>query len=210
MKRKLLNVAIVCMILATVLGACDKGNSGRTGNIKWKVDKEGTLTIRGKGAMPENGFSWYYVEDKINAIVIEEGVTTIGAFAFGLLPYLTSVTIANTAISIGDRAFQGCINLDFINIPNNVITIENETFAECHNLTAITFPNSVTKIVGRAFRSCENINSITCHNPVPADIDLWTFRDINKNTCTLKVPASAVSAYQNADGWKEFKNIVGM
>ena len=300
MKSKLLRLAAVSMILMTVLGACDKDESGKTGNIKWKLDKEGTLTIRGKGAMPENNLSWYLIEDKINALVIEEGITDISPWAF-CLPNLTSVTIANTVTNIGEgafcgcprlrsisipnsvktignsvfascislnsvtignsvtsigdetfsncqslnsinipnnvitiggkiffncsqltsitignnvtnigkRAFLSCTNLISVTIPNKVITIEEETFANCRNLTTVILPNSVTRIVGSTFRSCENLTSITCFNPVPADIDLWTFRDINKSACTLKVPTSAISAYQNAYEWKDF-NIVGL
>jgi len=54
-----------------------------------------------------------------------------------------------------------------------------------------------------------SITSITNLNPVPAYTGYFTFLEVDKSNCTLKVPASAVSAYENAPVWKEF-NIVGI
>jgi len=46
--------------------------------------------------------------------------------------------------------------------------------------------------------------SITNLNPIPIDIDWRMFSRIDKSACTLKVPTSAVSVYQNAYEWKDF------
>ena len=44
---------------------------------------------------------------------------------------------------------------------------------------------------------------------MPSSITLYPFNNVAKENCTLKVPHTAVSAYNNAYGWKEF-NIIGL
>ena len=118
--------------------------------------------------------------------------------------------IPNSVTYIGINAFTSCTSLTSIIIPNSVINIESSAFQDCSNLTSIIIPNSVTTIGNYAFAWCENLTSITNLNPVPIDIEnLGVFIGINQSACTLEVPIASVSAYQNAEVWKEF-NIVGI
>ena len=65
-------------------GTCGaEGNNGD--NLTWILDDEGVLTISGTGAMASwnwKGSPWYANKDKIESVVIEDGVTSIGANAF--------------------------------------------------------------------------------------------------------------------------------
>jgi hypothetical protein len=81
-------------------------------------------------------------------------------------------------------------------------------FCACKNLLSINIPNSVTTIEGSAFAECTSLTSITNFNTTPVDIEAPVFNNVIQSACTLIVPATAVSAYKNADVWKEF-NIVG-
>ena len=73
-------------------------------------------------------------------IIIPNGVTSIGSYAFFYCSGLTSVTIPNGVTSIGDYAFKGCSGLTSITIPNGVTSIGKEAFSGCSGLTSVTIP----------------------------------------------------------------------
>jgi hypothetical protein len=148
-------------------------------------------------------FSFYKCES-LSSITIPNSITSWGSDAFSICSGLRSVTIQNGIENIGIRAFSFCSNLISVTIPNTVTTIEQGAFTLCTSLTSITIPESVTSIGLWAFRDCSSLTSITNLNPLPADISSTVFQSIMQNTCTLKVPANAVSAYQNAEVWKNF------
>ena len=89
-------------------------NSGTCGpNLKWLLTDNGVLVITGKGGMYDysdyNRSPWS--KSDIKRIIIGDGVTTIGEFAFNDCSALTSVTIPNSVTEIGDYAFSDCINI---------------------------------------------------------------------------------------------------
>ena len=101
--------------------------------ITWDLSDDGTLTISGTD-MPDyrwGTYPWYSQRGKIKEIVIEDGVTSIGAYAFYNCQNIVSVTIPNSVSSIGYRAFSGCSGLTSITIPNSVSSIGRETFYDC-------------------------------------------------------------------------------
>ena len=99
--------------------------------------------------------------NSITSITIPESVTTIGKWAFEWCNNLTSITIPNGVTSIGDGAFRGCTSLTDITIPDSVTSIGNYAFKGCSNITTITIPNSVTSIGDYAFSECTNLTDIT-------------------------------------------------
>ena len=138
-------------------------------NLTWTLDSEGTLTISGTGAMTDwESYSlvpWGSNADMIKTVSIENGVTSIGKYAFDYCSNLTSVTIPNSVTSIGDYAFRSC-GLTSITIPNSVKSIGDYAFDSCSSLTSVTIPNSVTSIGASAFYSCSNLESVTIPNSV--------------------------------------------
>ena len=144
----------------------------------------------------------------LTSITIPNSVTSIGYKAFSECSKLTSVTIPNSVTTIGGGAFSYCTGLTSITIPNSVKTIEAYAFSGCTGLTSITIPNSVTTIGKEAFANCRNLIEIYDYRETPQSINSDVFSGVEKTICTLYVPYKAVSAYQNAEGWKEFKDIV--
>lgn len=96
------------------------GESGTTGDCTWRIDGT-TLTISGKGNMGSYDFGpapWYGAD--ITDVVIENGVTHIGNYAFSDCTGLTSMTIPDSVMWIGDYAFRGCTGLTSVTIPVSV------------------------------------------------------------------------------------------
>ena len=97
----------------TVEALSDGTQSGTCGeNVTWTLDSDGLLTITGEGAMTdydEEFPQWRNLSP--TKVVIGEGVTTIGIFAFSGCKGLTSVEIPTSVTSIGDGAFTQCTGL---------------------------------------------------------------------------------------------------
>ncbi|MDR0427783.1 MAG: leucine-rich repeat protein [Dysgonamonadaceae bacterium] len=147
--------------------------SGTTGDCTWTITGTSdnyTLTISGNGATGDYDLGdapWSSYGSNIKAIIIENGVTTIGSLAFSGYRGLTSVDISNSVTTIGDYAFSGCWGLPSVTIPNSVTTIGDWTFQNCSGLTGmLTIPNSVTTIGEFAFANCTGLTSVTIGNSV--------------------------------------------
>lgn len=95
-------------------------------------------------------------------VIIPNGVTTIGSFAFSDCSSITSITIPNSVNRIEFYAFRGCSGLKSITIPNSVTKIEHDAFNGCRSLTSIIIPNSVTTIGWGAFYDCSSLLKIYC------------------------------------------------
>ena len=105
--------AAACIAASVAFGApAQIGDS----EVSWEL-VGGVLTISGAGAMPTNfdtyggNNPWYAQRASITSVVIEDGVTTIGQYAFDGFTGLTSVTIPNSVESIENSAFQNCTGL---------------------------------------------------------------------------------------------------
>ncbi|HIU67283.1 MAG TPA: leucine-rich repeat protein [Candidatus Caccomorpha excrementavium] len=133
------------------------GPSGSCGaDVRWALE-DGTLTISGSGRMSDyeygEGIPWEEYSDEIERVVIQEGVTQIGSYAFGSdLTGLRSVELPESLRVIGDSAFIYS-GIQSITIPSGVTTIENQAFMFT-NLTSVRIPASVTSIGTEAFASC--------------------------------------------------------
>ena len=106
--------------------------------------------------------------------------------------------------TIGGSAFHGS-GLTAITFPSTVTTIENGAFAWCGKLATVTLSANMTSIGEGAFEGC-NLTSVTVNNSTPVTIVAKTFS--NRARATLYVPAGAKAAYEAADVWKEFKEII--
>lgn len=158
-------VVISSSIVPTVAVATSEETtkSGTCGeNLIWVLDDEGTLTISGTGNM-EDYYSWStkpWLEKSVKTIIINEGVTNIGEYAFYGCRSLASIIISDSVTSIGDYAFEYCSGLTSITIPNSVTSIEAHVFQNCSSLISITIPDSITSIENSAFYTCSKLKEI--------------------------------------------------
>jgi hypothetical protein len=136
-------------------------DSGKDGNITWRLTKDGTLYISGQGDMPD--YDWNKIpwrDFSINKVVVQKGITSIGSFAFGDCSSLSSIKIPEGVTSIGSGAFENCSSLSSIKIPEGVTSIENSAFSGCSSLSSIKIPEGVTSIGNSAFSGCSSLSSI--------------------------------------------------
>jgi len=135
--------------------------SGTTGDCTWTLSDDLVLTISGNGAMGNNSIEYspsqgLYISKapwgvNIKSVVIEDGVTSIGTYAFYGSTRLTSVDISDSVTSIGVSAFYGCTGLTSVDIPDSVTSIGSSVFRGCTGLTSIDIPDSVTSVGSNAF-----------------------------------------------------------
>jgi len=181
--RHVFLLSAFCFLLFNVFA-----QGGTIGPLTWKFENR-TLTISGKGEMPDfwffNSSPWWDYSGSIDIVTIENGVT-----------------------SIGEYAFSNCWIQYFISIPNSITKIGRRAFADS-GLPSITLPVNITNIGEGAFAFCEALTSVTNLNPIPISIPPNVFYNVNTNACTLYVPIGSVDAYKRAEVWKEF-NIVGI
>jgi len=154
----------------------------------------GTLKVQGKGQMqnyipydeqgifppnPWDHILWIYKRWSVTALVIEEGVSHIGSYAFSDFPTaMGPIVIPGSVRSIGEGAFLGS-NLTYIDVAEdnpNYSSIDGVLFSKDKTRliqypankknTEYTIPYDVTFIEELAFLNCENLVSITIHSRV--------------------------------------------
>ena len=204
MKRILL-VILICTIAATLVfsasaeiysGECDRG-------VNWTFDTEnGILNVSGNGFIKsfrspyQSDLPWLNFRDSIKSVVVEEGVTHIGACAFALCNNLVSVTLPSTIQTIGEYAFNTCPNLASIHIGDNVTELGGWAFAGCDALKEVRLGAKITAIAERAFYHCDSLESITLPFGV-TEIGADAF-GYCKNLKEIILPNSVTYIYQNA------------
>lgn len=135
--------------------ALSKGSCGS--GVSYSFDsKTGTLTIKGKGAMkdydPNSNKSPFSGREEIRSVVFEDGVTSVGQWAFYDCYGIQSAEFGKGMKTISDYAFYGCVGLaDMAMQPDSVTYIGIEAFAHCQAMKEINIPDSVTTVKYQAF-----------------------------------------------------------
>ena len=163
MTKKIYFFAVMTALFLLAPATLWAASSGSCGDkVTWTLDNDGVLTIEGTGAMTDyNSMSavpWF--RQSYTKVIIKDGVTTIGSYAFCNCTNLTSVTIPNSVDSIGAGVFSGCTGLASVTIPNSVKSIGEQTFNGCTGLTSVTLSTSLTSIEGGLFYECEKLANV--------------------------------------------------
>ena len=199
--RKIISVLLCVLLLASLLPVsafADTTASGKCGkDVTWTYE-DGVLTISGTGAM-ENYIDFDTIKDSpweaycssIRSIVINEGVTSIGYYAFYCIGSLTSVTIPNSVTSIGQGAFYRCSSLTSVTIPDSVTSVGQEAFEDCSSLTSVIIPGSVVSIDKSTFYGCSSLTGVTISEGVTS-VGNYAFRDCS-SLVSVVIPDSVKS-----------------
>ncbi len=104
----------------------------------------------------------YIGEEALNGkLVIPEGVSAIGDYAFYQQKGITELVLPATVTAIGNYAFQYCDGLTKVSIPAG--DIGNSAFASCGSMTTLTIGEGVTFIDLSAFAYCTKLEQIYFH-----------------------------------------------
>lgn len=146
---------------------------------------------------------------KSTKIGLGSSVTTLNNSNFKDSKNLTSISISESVKIINNSVFYGCSSLESLEIPSSVTYVGTSAFYGCTNLKSISFGNNIKDIGANALTKCDNLSEITLFNTVPPSY-LTAFTNKQYMDVALKVPHGSLTAYQNADNWKNFWNITEM
>lgn len=151
----LIMVLLIVMLANTPLSAF-AASSGKCGDNVYYSLNNGVLTISGSGNMYDyhylpytaatNRPLWSSVQQRIQKVIIEDGVTSVGEYAFYKCTNASEAIIGEDTISLGDFSFAGCVALSRINIYGSLVSIGNNAFGSCMALQSIDIPRNVTQI----------------------------------------------------------------
>ncbi len=144
-------------------GVCGDG-------VIWTYYADQTLILsysgNGTGAMfdydgKENKTPWYANEDyKPVSIIVEEGVTSLGAYGFAYCGAATSIQLPSSLVSMGEAVFYGCASMTSFDFPENVHEIPDRAFGTWMGLREITIPSTVTTLGDGVFQMCNRLNTV--------------------------------------------------
>lgn len=171
-----------------------------------------------------------YCEGLNGTLTLHDGIHTIEEHAFwktsltgelvmpkylvsmGYAPFegskFSHIVIPEGTERIWSRAFSGFENVaDIIELPESVEEIEGGAFNGCSRISGLKLGKNVSTIGASAFNGCFGIHSFVCEASVPPTVGDNAFDGVPKESFTLEVPEASVTAYQTAEGWREFKFI---
>ena len=198
-KRRLLAVVLMVLLTLQMFPAAVLAAGNETGTcgegLTWSLNpNSGVLAITGIGAMTDYDFyslRWNGLGADIKSVVIHDGVTAIGAYAFYNCPNLRDVSIPRSVARIGEAAFEICDNLTDVTLPAGLTRIAPFTFSGCFSLRRVELPDGLTVIDKSAFSDCAGLTQI--HIPEGTAV---IGGDAFRNCASLSeaaLPASVVS-----------------
>ena len=159
--------------------------------------------------------------DSLTSITIPSSLTKIEKYAFFKCTGLKKVVIKDIAawcsinfvgsdsnpLSIAKHIYSDeDTEIKKLVIPEGVTSIGNNAFSGCDSLNSVLLPYSLTNIGEFTFYGCNNVTFVMALNPTPVAISQGTFT--NRANAKLYVIVGSKEAYQAADYWKEFMEII--
>jgi len=219
MNKNILMLGAALALMVFGANAQTVQTSGTDGNITWSVEN-GVLTISGNGSMPNYDHAnkskktgstapWYDLRDQITSVVVEQGVTSVGNYAFRDLNKADTISLPTTGLTyIGQTSFENTTSLTSMTIPDSVTTMGNWAFqtkpGQTSQLTSLTIGSGLTSIGESAFANSGNLTELTISSSVTS-IGKNAFQNATKLE-TLVIPNNVTSlgegAFQNASSLK--------
>lgn len=176
MKKILLVLVLACIFACASITVCATEHTGECGaDAVWSFE-EGVLTISGTGSMKNyatDNTPWKNLKNQVKEVVIEEGITSIGSYAFADCKNLEKITIPQSVKSIGNCAFLQCDNLKNVYIKDltrwcnisfelysNPLYYGANLYLDGCLVTSLVIPETVSSIGQHCFMNCTSITSV--------------------------------------------------
>ena len=209
-------VLLLSLVLASNI--CIFTVSAKSKSYTWNIDKNGTLYINGSGIIneyeesyDEDEIPWFGVRSKIKKVVVGNGITEIGNYAFWDCANLESIEIPASVTYIGVFNFLLDTNLKRINVDGNnkhyssvdgvLFSKDKKSIIKYPNKKQNTYsiPNTVTNISSYAFRDDTNLEYISLPKNVTS-VDYGAFIDC-PNLIKVTLPRELTDIASDAFGY---------
>ena len=148
--------------------------------ITWKLSPAGVLTVSGNGAVLDYDAGnmiaspglppWYYYAEYIKEIIVENGVTALGDFAFCKCGSCTKATVADSVTFIAAGSFSQCDALEEVILPFSGVSASANGYWE-GQFSAVFFEQieedslkkvTITKVppIEQAFKDCRYLETV--------------------------------------------------
>ena len=172
------------------------GPCGDSATYRFEPDSA-TLTISGTGKMTNYALGdssteppWHNYNDEIDAVVIEEGITTVGTCAF-IDSGIRSVSIPNTVTKLMSSCFMECCNLEIAFIPDSVTEIGSSAFFKDTALTNVFLSENITEIPNFFVGDCTALKQLYMAEGIKT-IGVFAFRNCT-SLQAINIPDSVTS-----------------
>ncbi len=141
----------------------------------------------------------------LTSVALPIGLTTIEGSAFDICSTLASVIFPSTLQTIGNKAFSGC-PISSVSLPTGLVSIAYQAFKGNNALTELHIPASVESIGENVFNGCSNLKDVYVYVVDPINMNTNTFSSYA--SATLHVPEQSESTYFRNAQWGQFADIV--
>ncbi len=134
-------------------------------NVAWSLDvATGRMVISGNGAIYDfesrKTTPWTHFSNLVTELVVEEGITRIGEYAFNSLRNLETLTLPSTVEILDTYCFGICPTLTTLTIPEGVRIIASKVFNTCSGITTIYLPSTLEFVDMKAFEGATSITDV--------------------------------------------------
>lgn len=172
-------------------------------NLTYTFHNDGKLFIEGTGTMDnyelynninKSSAPWWNFRSSITEVVIDEGVTSIGDYAFYRCDNIKELVAPSTLKSIGNHAFSDCDNLSVLKLNEGLTTIGDYAFYDCYNIKELIIPNSVTSMGKSAFAYCNRLKSITIGSGLK-EISNGAFQSVSADSVSIPLSVESIGEW---------------
>lgn len=194
-------------VMTQGVAAIELGSSGSCGdNATYELSMDGTLTISGTGAITEGLQGKFAFNSNIKQVIINEGITEVGANAFQGCSNLKEVKLPESLKTLNGYSFGICEQLTEIYIPSGVEALDSMSFTQCSNLVKIQGMENVTHITKGAFNAGSKYSS---SNPLETTLETtneyvlgynWLYNENRKIKAPETPECGPDATYEEDDG----------
>lgn len=158
------------------------------------------------------GFQAFSECESLETVELPDSLVDIGSNAFAYCSSLDSISFPASLKHIGHNAFSFCESLQEVTLPDSIEEIESYAFSDCSSLRKAKLPANGNLLGELIFNCCASLEEIIEPSLIVPEFDCgsWIFDPEDEaayRRCILRVPASALRAYDVSNSWQRFNKI---